>query len=163
MEYRIIHNPEFSIVGFSKKVTLQFKGINPQIDDLTAKLTPEHIAELKSLSNMEPRGMLSVSTNFSERTSEGTELEQYIGVATTERAPVGYDVLRVRESDWAVFTVIGPFPQEVQDTWARIFSEWFPSSDYQLAEGPELLWHESSDLTQPDNRSEIWIPVEQMS
>lgn len=160
MEYRIVHNKEFKIVGFKKRITLQYDGINHQIDSLVEEMTPMHIAELKALCDIEPKGILSVSANFAERTAEGTELDQYIGVATTKEAPKGYDVLSADESDWGVFTVIGPFPQTVQDTWAQIFSEWLPSSEYQLAKGPEMLWHESPDLSQPKCKSEIWIPLE---
>ena len=47
-------------------------------------------------------------------------------------------MLQVEESDWAVFTVVGPFPEAVQETWARIYSEWLAMSDYQLTGGPEL-------------------------
>ncbi|MDL2218105.1 AraC family transcriptional regulator [Christensenellaceae bacterium OttesenSCG-928-M15] len=159
MEYRIVHNSPFRIVGYKKRITLQFEGVNKQMDTLVQKPTPESIRELKGLCNIEPSGMLSVSANFSERTTEGTELDQYIGVATTLPAPDGYDVLEVDEADWAVFTVVGPFPKAMQDTWARIYAEWLPSSEYQLTGGPELLWHESPDLTKPDCKSEIWIPV----
>lgn len=161
MDHRIVHIGSFQIVGFKKRITSQFEGVNPQINSLYEKLTPERIAQLKALCDIEPRGMLSVSANFSERTVEGTELDQYIGVATTKLAPEGYDLLPVEESDWGVFTVVGPFPKALQDTWARIYSEWLPASDYQLTGGPELLWHESPDLTRPDCKSEIWIPVEQ--
>lgn len=160
MEYRIVHNGAFRIVGFKKRIALQFEGVNKQMDSLAAKPTPEKIAELKSLCNMEPGGMLSVSANFSERTTEGTELDQYIGVATTSAPPQGYDILEVAETDWAVFSITGPFPKAMQDTWAQIYAEWLPSSNYQLTGGPELLWHESPDLTKPDCKCEIWIPVE---
>lgn len=159
MEYRITHKGPFRIVGFKKRITLQFEGVNRQTESLVRKPTPQSIAELKSLCDTEPRGMLSVSANFSERTVEGTELDQYIGVATTKPAPESYEVLPVAESDWAVFTVVGAFPAAMQDTWARIYAEWIPSSGYELIEGPEMLWHESPDLTQPQCRSEIWIPV----
>lgn len=160
MDYRIVHKEKFRIVGFKKQITLQFEGVNKQTESLAQKPSPESIRELKALCDVEPKGMLSVSANFSERTVEGTELDQYIAVATTNPAPEGYDVLAVEESDWAVFTVVGPFPKAMQDTWARIYSEWLPSSAYQLTGGPEILWHESPDLSQPNCMSEIWIPVE---
>ena len=159
MDYRIVHNEGCKIVGFKKRVTLQFEGINPQMSSLYEQLTPERIAELKALCDTIPCGMLSVSANFAERTTEGTELDQYVGVATTKHAPAGYEVLPVDESDWVVFTVTGPFPAALQDTWARIYAEWLPSSEYQLTGGPELIWHESTDLTKPNCKSEIWIPV----
>lgn len=159
MEYQIIPKGAFQIVGFQKRITMQFEGVNPQISSLYEKLTPERIAELKALCNVEPKGMLSVSANFSERTTQGTELDQYIGVATTQTAPPKYDILMVEPSDWAVFHVTGPFPQAVQEIWARIYAEWLPTSGFELTGGPELLWHESPDLTKPDCKSEIWVPV----
>lgn len=159
MDYRIEHNKKYRIVGFKKRITLQFEGVNPQTASLYEKLTPEHVAQLKAMCDVQPRGILSVSANFSERTEEGTELDQYVGVATTQAPPAGYDMLPVDESDWAIFTAAGPFPQAMQDTWARIYSEWLPTSEYQLTGGPELLWNESPDLSGPDCKSEIWIPV----
>lgn len=159
MAYRIVHHRAFWIVGFKKRITLQYEGINPQMHSLYEKLTPERIAEMKALCDIEPCGMLSVSANFSERTTEGTELDQYIGVASTRQPPAGYEALWVEASDWVVFTVAGPFPQAVQDTWARIYAEWLPGSNYELTQGPELLWHESPDLSKPEVKNEIWIPV----
>ncbi|MDR2899534.1 MAG: AraC family transcriptional regulator, partial [Clostridiales bacterium] len=119
MDYRIVHNKGFNIAGFKKRITLQFDGINHQMDSLTDKLTPEIIIKLKSLCDMDPKGILSVSADFSDdyyaSPKEGTELYQYTGVATTGPVPEGYDKLSVFESDWAVFTVVGEFPKAVQD------------------------------------------------
>ncbi len=43
---------------------------------------------LKSLSNIEPAGIISASTNFSEgRMEEKGELDHYIGVTTTKDCP----------------------------------------------------------------------------
>ena len=162
MNVRIIHKNPFRIVGFKKRITTQFEGVNPQMQSLNENLTPEHIAALKVLCDTEPTGMLSVSANFAKRTEGGAELDQYVGVATTKEAPTGYSVLEVEASDWAVFSVSGLFPQAVQDTWARIYSEWLPSSAYQLTGGPELLWYDSPDLSRDDCRNEIWIPVARM-
>lgn len=162
MNYRIVEKEAFRIIGFKKRITLQYEGVNHQLDDLVQKLTPEVIAELKSLSNMEPAGMLNVSANFTDRTNEGTELDQYIGIATTNAANLSYDALQVPASSWAVFEVVGEFPKAVQDTWASIYAQWFPSSGYELTGGPEMLWNEGPDTSKPDFRSEIWIPVRRL-
>jgi len=159
MDYRIVEKEAFQIVGFKKRITTQFNGINPQMDILVQKLTPQVISELKSLGNVEPMGILSVSANFSERIVEGSELDQYIGVATIKSAPKAYDILQVEASTWVIFSVTGVFPVAVQETWAKIFAEWFPTSGYQLTAGPEMLWNESPDTSKNDYRSEIWIPV----
>jgi len=162
MNYRIVEKEAFRIIGFKKRITLQFEGVNHQLDDLVQRLTPEVIVELKSLSNMEPAGILNVSANFTDRTNEGTELDQYIGIATTNAANLSYDALQVPASSWAVFEVVGEFPKAVQDTWASIYAQWFPSSGYELTGGPEMLWNEGPDTSKPDFRSEIWIPVRRL-
>lgn len=165
MDYRVVENEAFRIVGFKKRITLQFEGVNPQIQTLAQKLTPEIAAELKALCDIEPNGILNVSAKFLERTMEGSELDQYIGVATTR--PLAdkldkYDVLEVKASSWAVFSVVGTFPEALQQTWAKVYSEWFPSSGYELSEGPEMLWNESPDTTKHNFKSEIWVPVHKL-
>ncbi|CUX63421.1 Regulatory protein SoxS [Clostridium sp. C105KSO15] len=159
MNYRVVEKDGFNIVGFKKRITMQFKGINTQMDSLVQKLTPQVIEELKGLCDVEPKGILSVSANFDERTTEGSQLDQYMGVATSRAASNGYDILHVAASTWAVFKVVGTFPDAIQDTWSQIYAEWFPASGYELTGGPELLWNETPDTSSPDYKSEIWIPV----
>lgn len=133
------------------------------MNSLIEKLTPQIIANLKSLCDVEPKGILNVSANFQERTVEGSELDQYIGVATSKTVSNDYDILHVAASTWAVFKVVGIFPDAIQNTWAKIYAEWFPASGYELTGGPELLWNESPDTSRPDYKSEIWIPVCKMN
>jgi len=159
MNYRIEEKSAFQIVGVKKRITLVFEGVNLQMDSLWQGLTSEDIAELKALSNTEPTGILCVSANFAERAVEGTELDQYIGVASTGTAPPRWSVLPVEASTWAVFTAVGEFPGALQQMWARIYSEWFPTSGYELTGGPEILWNESQNTSLPNYKSEIWIPV----
>lgn len=160
MNYRMVEKDAFRIVGLMKRVRIVFGGVNPEIAALAQRLTPELIATLKGLSDTEPRGMLSASAHFSEgRMEEQGELDHYIGVATTEPCPPGLEQLEVQASAWAVFEAVGPFPETLQNVWGRIYSEWFPTSQYELAEGPELLWNEHPDTSSPTYRSEIWIPV----
>jgi len=127
---------------------------------MNALLTPEAVAELKDFSNVEPKGIISASTNFSEgRMQEIGELDHYIGVATDLDTQTSYDELLVEAGIWAVFESIGPFPETLQNIWGRIYSEWFPGSGYEVREGPEILWNEHPDTSQPNYTSEIWIPV----
>lgn len=160
MNYRIVEKKSFKVVGFRKRVPIVFEGVNPEIAKMTELLTPEVIKELKALSNIEPRGIISASTNFSEERMEGKgELDHYIGVATSNDETADFDVMKIEASNWAVFESIGPFPETLQNVWGRIYSEWFPSSGYEAIEGPEILWNESPDIGKPKYRSEIWIPV----
>ena len=160
MNYRIVEKETFKLIGFKKRVPVIFEGVNPEIAKMTELLTLEVIKQLKSISNVEPTGIISASTNFSEGRMEGKgELDHYIGVSSLSDETAEFDVLKIEASTWAVFESIGPFPEALQNVWGRIYSEWFPSSGYEAVEGPEILWNESPDTGNPKYRSEIWIPV----
>lgn len=160
MNYRIVEKEAFRIVGLKKRVPIIFNGVNPEISAMWQSLNEEKIKELKGLSNVEPKGLISASTNFSEeRMEEKGELDHYIGAATTSECPEHLSSLEVAAGTWAVFEAVGPFPSTLQNVWGRIYSEWFPSSSYQQVEGPEILWNESKDVSSPNFRSEIWMPV----
>ncbi|MDQ0172719.1 AraC family transcriptional regulator [Paenibacillus tundrae] len=161
MNYRIEEKEAFRIVGISERVPIIFHGVNPHIAAMVQRLTPELIDTIKGLSNVQPHGLISASIHFSEdRMQEQGELDHYIGAATTQEAPEGLAQLEVAASTWAIFTAIGPFPSTLQEVWGRIYAEWFPSSNYELSEGPEILWNEHKDVTDPQYKSEIWIPVQ---
>lgn len=160
MNYRIVEKEEFKIVGISKRVPIVFNGVNPEINDMWKSLDLLKINKLKELSNVEPKGIISASTNFSEgRMEEKGELDHYIGVATNNDCPNEFAQLKVSASTWAVFEAVGPFPETLQNIWGRIYSEWFPTSNFELAKGPEILWNEHHDTASPTFKSEIWIPV----
>ncbi len=69
--------------------------------------------------------------------------------------PEGFTVLEVPETDWAVFDVPGC---EMQKVWPRVYSEWFPDSGYELAQGPQFEMYYG--LAGHQNAfGEIWVPV----
>jgi AraC family transcriptional regulator len=162
MDYRIIEKEAFNIVGLKQRIALQYNGVNPEIAAMWASLTEDDIRTLKQLSTIEPTGLLSASVNFSEGRAEGSQLDHYIGVATTEPATGKWQMLTVPASTWGVFTARGIFPDALQNVWGRIYSEWFPESGYNLSPGPEILWNEGKDTSKPDYHSEIWIPIVKM-
>ncbi|MEH6939005.1 GyrI-like domain-containing protein [Bacillus sp. JJ664] len=160
MNYRIEEKEAFRIVGIHKRVPIVFNGVNPEIAEMWKSLDVDTISQLKSLSNVVPSGLISASTNFSEeRMEEKGELDHYIGIATTNECPDNFINLEVQPSTWAVFEAIGPFPETLQNIWGRIYSEWFPTANYEQTEGPEILWNEHKDITSPTFKSEIWIPI----
>lgn len=160
MNYRIVEKEAFRIVGIKKRVPIIFSGVNPEIASMWQSLDEKRINELKNLANIEPTGLISASTNFSEgRMEEKGELDHYIGAATTKECPENLAMLEVPASAWAVFQAVGSFPETLQNVWGRIYSEWFPASNYEQREGPEILWNENKDTASPAFKSEIWIPV----
>ena len=125
MNYRIEEKGAFAIVGLVKRVKLIYEGVNPEIAAMWQSLDEATITTLKALSNVEPRGMLSASTNFSEGRLEGDELDHYIGVATTKAAPDNLARLEVSAYTWAVFESVGPFPETLQNIWGGFMPNGF--------------------------------------
>lgn len=56
MNYRIVEKEAFRIVGLSRRVPIQFHGVNPQIAEMWQSLDEETIRLLKGLSNVERPG-----------------------------------------------------------------------------------------------------------
>jgi len=57
----------------------------------------------------------------------------------------------------------GRLPAAIQDTYRRIFGEWFPTSSYEHAGGPELEVYPPGDRASPGYVCEVWIPIVRVS
>jgi AraC family transcriptional regulator len=162
MDTRVVERPGFRLVGHAARVPLVHAGVNPHIAQHVASLPAEEHERLKALSATEPAGLLAVSDDLDPDRAEGTELTYLHGVAVTAGTPVpdDLDAVDVPAGTWAVFTVRGPYPQALQDTWARTASEWFPSNRWRSRPGPEVV----AVLERADDLStatcELWLPVE---
>jgi AraC family transcriptional regulator len=79
----------------------------------------------------------------------------------TLQAPGDFETLEVKPYTWAIFKSeehgLADASEKIQEVWKRIFPEWFPTSDYEHAGGPEF------EMTYPISEdrfySEVWIPV----
>jgi len=76
-----------------------------------------------------------------------------------ETVPVGFDVIHIPASTWAVFDVIGAMPQALQDANSRIYGEWFPSTGYEYTGTVDFEVYFPGDVNSPDYHTQIWVPV----
>jgi AraC family transcriptional regulator len=162
MEFKIERKEEFNIVGVSKRVPILFEGVNQAIIELAQSITEQQRQEMHQLADLYPHYVLNVSYDFDEGyLEEQGYLTHMIGFATTQDNP--YDDLEqitVEEGLWAIFPNQGPFPSALQDTMAKIYSEWLPSSGYEVADRPSISYTKHDSGT-PDNvYSEVWLPIQ---
>ncbi|NSS17273.1 AraC family transcriptional regulator [Enterococcus faecalis] len=160
MDVKLIEKPAFQIVGVSQKVPLQYQGENQAIMELAQRITPQQRAEMHTFDDVYPHQVVNASFDFQEgRTTEGGEMTHMIGFATLqENIYEDLEQLSVPAHTWAVFPNEGPFPQTLQETWARIFSEWLPSSGYQVVAAPEISFTQYQGPAEA-KYSEIWLAV----
>lgn len=162
MDTRLIERPAFRLIGHAARVPLIHEGINPHIAAHIAAIPVEEHARLKTLSAAEPAGLLQVSADVDPDAAEGSELTYLHGVAVPADAamPDDLDAIEVEAGVWAVFRTSGPYPAELQRTWAATATEWFPSNPWRLRPGPSIV----AVLERADDFStavvELWLPVE---
>lgn len=71
----------------------------------------------------------------------------------------GLEVVEIPAYTYAVFTVKGKMPDAFRETYRRICTEFFASSDYEYGNGAEIEVYPSADVQNPDYTCEIWIAV----
>lgn len=158
MDYRIVEMPKFFIAGVSKRVPMKFEGVNNAIVELAQSITQEQREEMHTLKNIEPFEVVNASYehDYDFQKDEG-ELTHMIGVLTTkENISSNLDKIRIPACTWAVFPNKGPFPETLQNTYARIYSEWLPVSGYELEKAPMFSF---SKMDNEQAYSEIWVAV----
>ncbi|NLY74335.1 MAG: AraC family transcriptional regulator [Firmicutes bacterium] len=161
MEFRIEDKPAFNLVGVSKRVPMQFKGVNNEIVKLAESITDEQKAEMHSLQNIEPYEIVNASYDADAKfLKEEGYLTHLIGVLTTEnQVSDRLEKVPVPACTWAVFPNEGPFPSMLQETMAGIYSEWLPTSDYEVIDAPTFSFTKMGKDKKDYAYSEVWIPV----
>lgn len=84
------------------------------------------------------------------------------GKYTGGDVPADMVVCEFPRSDWAVFDCTGPIPGALQRLNTRVFGEWLPGNPaYELSGNATVEWYDcaNGEMTDPDYRSAIWVPV----
>lgn len=161
MEFRIEDKPAFNLVGVSKRIPMQFEGVNNEIVKLAQSITEEQRKEMHSLQNIEPYEIVNASyeadANFLKEEGDLTHL---IGVlTTTNQVSDQLEKVPVDAYTWAIFPNEGPFPSTLQNTMAKVYSEWLLSSDYAVINAPTFSFTKMDRDKKDYAYSEVWIPV----
>jgi AraC family transcriptional regulator len=161
MDFRIEEKPAFNLVGVSKRVAMQFEGVNDEIVKLAMSITDEQKKEMHALQNIEPYEVVNASydsdVNFLKEEGKLTHL---IGVLTTENHVSDLlDKIQVEAYTWAIFPNEGPFPATLQETMAKVYSEWLPSSNYEVIKAPTFSFTKMNEHKKDYAYSEVWISV----
>lgn len=160
MDFRIEEKQAFNIIGVSKRVPIQFEGVNNVIVELAKSITEQQRAEMHEFKDMYPHRVVNASYDFDDGIlEEKGELAHMIGFVSEKHNKFeDLEEINVPELTWAIFPNEGPFPMTLQNTWAQIYSEWLPSSGYELVKAPGISFTEH-DKGAESKYSEIWIAV----
>lgn len=162
MEFRIENKSSFNFFGISKRIPMQFEGVNKEVVKLIQSITEEQKKEMRELQNIAPYEILNISYDADAKfMKEEGDLTHMIGVMSTREMSKQLEKLPVEAGLWAVFPNEGLFPSTLQQTWARIYSEWLLSSNYELIDNPSFSFTKMDELKKDFAYSEIWIPIKE--
>ena len=157
MNYRIAKKEAFEVFGVyglvSREQEQAFKEVPEFINKCVADGSPHRINDV--LGKPHESWILAALYDHNDEGTFKYMLCQYVPPSAT--IPDEFTRLKVPSLTWAIF----PAPDcKVQDTWRRIYSEWFPTSGYEQVEGPafEMYYGYGNDDHQY-GISEVWIPV----
>lgn len=162
MNYRIAEGKASTVVGKAVVITRDpYTEIPAFVEDIWTNGTHDRINATAG----RPAGSLlsGYHYDFSEDGMRhylmGTDLRE------GQTVPDDLTVLHVPDQSYAVFDDREVFPNDVetetgiQKVWKRIYSEWFPSSSFEQAEGPCIERYYWTDDTHTESICEVWIPV----
>ncbi|MBS4207326.1 AraC family transcriptional regulator [Bacillus sp. FJAT-50079] len=157
MDYKIVEKDSLKVIGKSIRTSTIGGENNRKIAAFWMESNQngftEHLAK-----NCGPLGLIGICLDFDK---EQENLTYLIGAEKNiEQIPVDWEEREIPAATWAVFPVHGAMPEAMPRVWGRIFSEWFPSTGYEHAGGPEMeVYLSDTDPYSEDYYSEIWIPV----
>ena len=157
MKYRIVEKKAWKVIGVHRTFSIDTTEKFAEIPKMWQEVNQNGMTQrLSDLNNGEIKGVLGVCTPSEVG---GQNMEYWIAAEYEGEPQEGLSTLTIPAATWAVFEVIGPMPNAIQEAWSRIYSEWFPSSGYEQSDNIEFEYYTDEDPSKPDLYSEIWIPV----
>lgn len=163
MDYEIVELPAFQVVG--RMITTgsddgeNFKVIPRFWQEVMGDGSFEEIMKLADSKGHTKGAPMGICIDF---TDDSNRFNYLVACESRgDKLPKGMVKKTIPAHQWAVFKTRGPLPDSIQLLWKRIFSEWFPATQYNHAKGPELEIYPPSEDDDPENcPSEVWIPIE---
>lgn len=112
--------------------------------------------------NDDYEGVLPVHAVMSYKGTGDLSFPYMIGSLLLDKSnTTGYEIIEVPPTKWAIFStepyLVEHTTEHVQALWKAIFSEWFPSSDYEPATGARIeMYYKTKGANE---FCEIWIPI----
>lgn len=164
MKYRIVEKGPINFTGIAVRTTSS--------ENENLKTIPQFWLEKGNDGTVEalgkeasPFGLVGVCYDY--KVSDNT-FAYAIAIEKPTKAsvslPAGCEEIHVPPATYAVFESHGPMPDAIQQVWKEVYSEWFPSSEYEHAGTPDFEVYPQqengcdSDLS-ADFYSEVWIPI----
>lgn len=161
MNYRIVEKEAYTVFG---------KSITIGVDDNPAEIIPKFWRDFQEDGTYKKickaarfeaySGPLLGGASY-DYNNDGSYRNKYIIntiLPVDAEIPEEFDVIEIPKTKWAVFSEAYDTVEEtaniITNLWKRVFTEWFPISEYEVADGPQLEVYPEGI-----KRVEAWIPI----
>lgn len=155
MDYKIIEKPAFKVLGQSITTTDVDGENSVEIPKFWQKINSDGTSQKMCEYAAKPGRMYGICFDLNEdRSFKYAAAVDYDGGETGE-----FEVMELPTAKWAIFECIGPMPDSIQLVWKRIFTEWLPATEYEIANLPQIEYYYPGDPSSEHYKSEVWIPL----
>lgn len=159
MDYRIVEKEAFDIIERVESHSIDNSESAKSIPDFWTRCHKD--GTVKKLLNITPDKAFIFGVCYGNLAENARTFDYSIAALYNEKAeiPEGFRKNTIPARTWAVFDCVGAMPEAMQNTWHKIVSEFFPTSSYQPTYEMDIEAYTEGNMSSPDYRSEIWIPV----
>lgn len=159
MDYKVVKQEEFRVIEKRIRCSVNEDG-NTEIPKFWERShadgTVKRLLELAS-DNADIYGICYAHTQEKSQTFDYSIAVKAGGA----KVPEGFAENVIPARTWVAFECTGAMPEAIQQLWHRICTEFFPSSSYEPTYEMDIEVYKDGDMTSPDYRSEIWVPVKE--
>lgn len=159
MNYQIEQWPAFKVMGISQKVKTE--EAFEVIPDIWGNAWKDGIMKrfLDNFPGYRPSGFLGIAQGGGWGESEYMEyiiaVTNHVDTSSCEYVPVleGMKEFSYPAGTWVIFEANGELPNAIQEVYKQFYTEWLPSSGYELANLPVI------ECYMQENQQEVWISI----
>ncbi|EOS61761.1 hypothetical protein C815_00461 [Firmicutes bacterium M10-2] len=159
MNYKIIEKKAFDIIEKAERHTVDNSENKKSIPDFWTR--SHNDGTIKKLLDATTDKTYIFGVCYGNLPENARTFDYSIAAKCSENTivPEGFRKNTIPARTWAVFECKGAMPDAIQEMWHKIVSEFFPASDYQPTYEMDIEAYTEGNMSSPDYRSEIWIPV----
>jgi AraC family transcriptional regulator len=160
MNYKIVEKEAFEFFGKDFKTSVIDGKCYKEIPEFWNKCVNDGTAaEIIKTAGKSEKGLLDTGIIYAHNGSDGTMRYMMACDMPNKIIPDYFTVLKIPALTWAVFDVDWHGDDSaIHEVWKKIGTEWFPTSNYEHADAPEMERY-YGDRDSDNNKCEIWIPV----
>jgi AraC family transcriptional regulator len=155
MNYKIIKKNEITFKGIQKNISTNDGQNFVEIPKLWDEVMQNGV--YKSL--LEKADDMGVVGICYDHDNEKNIFKYMIGIANEDAMIEKSTTVTFEPQTYAAFKSVGALPKAIQNTIGQIYSEWFPSSNFEHSGGPEFEVYTPGNAHDDNYVCYYWVPI----